>query len=248
MDRNKFSAIAHKDHLFYNPISQDKWKRVIELLSLKKDDRILDIGAGRGEMLLKILERYGSRCLAVEQYKGFTDLMKARSENFGLSDRLTILNEDAAKTVKELNQEFQAAICIGSSHALGNYQKTIEILKGIVVEGGFILMGEIYWRKKPDAEYLDFFGGEEGDVLSHAGNIFAAEEHGLTPLWSATASEDDWDCYEWLYSKSIEDYCYHNPDDPDCAEMLERIRSWREMYLKYGRETLGFGLYLFRKN
>jgi len=27
--------------------------------------------------------------------------------------------------------------------------------------------------------------------------------------------------------------------------MLERIRRWRDGYLRWGRDTLGFGLYLF---
>jgi hypothetical protein len=29
--------------------------------------------------------------------------------------------------------------------------------------------------------------------------------------------------------------------------MLERIRGWRETYRRWGRDTLGFGLYLFRQ-
>ena len=37
-----------------------------------------------------------------------------------------------------------------------------------------------------------------------------------------------------------------NPHDPDAQAMLERIRPWREAYLRWGRDTLGFGLYLFR--
>ena len=82
--------------------------------------------------------------------------------------------------------------------------------------------------------------------MYHTQNIFTAEDYGLIPLWSTVANEDDFDAYEWLYSKSIEDYCYMTPEDPDCPAMLGKIRSWREMYLKWGRDTLGFGLYLFR--
>jgi hypothetical protein len=59
---------------------------------------------------------------------------------------------------------------------------------------------------------------------------------GLTPLFSAVASEDDWDAYEGLYASSIEEYCYENPDDPDVDAMLTRIRSWRNTYLEWGRE------------
>lgn len=55
---------------------------------------------------------------------------------------------------------------------------------------------------------------EEKDYLYHSENIFTAEKYGLTPIWSTVANEDDWDSYEWLYSKSIEEYCYNNTEDP----------------------------------
>jgi len=37
------------------------------------------------------------------------------------------------------------------------------------------------------------------------------------------------------------------PEDPDVPAMLERIRRWRDGYLHWGRETLGFGVYLFHR-
>ena len=32
---------------------------------------------------------------------------------------------------------------------------------------------------------------------------------------------------------------------PMSAAMLERIRRWRDAYLRWGRDTLGFAVYLF---
>ena len=246
LDRNKFSAIAHKNHSFYNPVNPAKIDKVVEILSLTANDKVIDIGAGKGEILLRIIEKYSSNCIAIEQYSNFVEQLKVNAKNRGALNNIEILNQDANLTIKTLNQEFKVGICIGSSHALGGYQNTIESLKNIVVKGGYILLGELYWRKKPDKEYLHSFGVKEEEILYHSQNIFTAEDYGLIPLWSTVANEDDFDAYEWLYSKSIEDYCYMTPEDPDCPAMLGKIRSWREMYLKWGRDTLGFGLYLFR--
>ena len=46
----------------------------------------------------------------------------------------------------------------------------------------------------------------------------------------------------------VERYARNNPDDPDCPAMVTRIRRWRDAYLRWGRDTLGFGLYLFQKS
>ena len=49
------------------------------------------------------------------------------------------------------------------------------------------------------------------------------------------------------YSRSIERYAGEQPDDPDVPEMLKRSRRWRDSYLRWGRDTLGFGVYLFHR-
>ena len=36
-----------------------------------------------------------------------------------------------------------------------------------------------------------------------------------------------------------------SPTIPDVPAMLERIRRWRDAYLRWGRDTLGFAVYLF---
>ncbi len=67
-------------------------------------------------------------------------------------------------------------------------------------------------------------------------------------LHASVASADDWDEYEWKYSASIERYAQERPDDPDVPAMLARIRRWGDGYLRWGRDTLGFGVYLFHRS
>ena len=62
---------------------------------------------------------------------------------------------------------------------------------------------------------------------------------------SVTASVDEWDEYEWKYCRSVERYARERPEDADVPQMLERIRRWRDAYLRFGRDTLGFAIYLF---
>jgi hypothetical protein len=75
--------------------------------------------------------------------------------------------------------------------------------------------------------------------------VNAGIEAGLVPMHAATASPDEWDEYEWKYNRSIERYVRQQPDDPDAKAMLDRSRRWRDAYLRWGRDTLGFAVYLF---
>ncbi|WP_337017670.1 SAM-dependent methyltransferase [Oceanobacillus massiliensis] len=162
-------------------------------------------------------------------------------------ENIDFINDNAKSVVENYsNNNFDLGICVGSTHAIGNFSSTIKALKKCVKKGGFILIGEGYWKQSPSSDYLNALGAEESELKSHYENIQVGESLGLIPLWSFTASDDDWDNYEWLYAMSIENYCFENAKDPDCPEMLEKIRSWKQTYNKWGRDTLGFGLYLFR--
>ncbi|MBD8028651.1 class I SAM-dependent methyltransferase [Ureibacillus sp. Re31] len=247
MDRNRFSAIAHQNHTFYNPINPTKIDKVIELLELTGNDKVIDIGAGKGEILLRIIERYRSKCIAIEKYSDFTEQLQVNAKNRGLLKNIEIITEDAKVAINTINEQFDVAICIGSTHALGGLHETLGMLRKCVKKGGYILIGEGYWKQQPSKEYLEALGGaEESELRSHFENVMVGEKLGLIPLWSYTTNDDEWDEYEWLYAMSIENYCYEHPDDPDRDAMLQKIRKWRSTYLKWGRDTLGFGIYLFR--
>lgn len=247
MDRNKYSAIAHRDHVFSNPINSAKINKIINLIPLKPRNKVIDIGAGTCELPIRLIEKYNVTATAIELYKGSIDKGKQRAEGRIPMEKIDFINEDVKAVIENYsNNHFDLGICLGATHAIGDLISTIQVLKKCVKKDGFILIGEGYWKQPPSPDYLNALGAEESELKSHYENIHTGENLGLIPLWSFTASDDDWDNYEWLYAMSIENYCFENAKDPDCPEMVEKIRSWKQTYNKWGRDTLGFGLYLFR--
>jgi len=248
LDRNKFSSIAHRDHAFYNPLSEEKIMKICQIIAPKPDDKVIDIGAGRCELLIRLAENYQISGTAIELFSGAVEEAKKRAGGRIPEGKIDFIVDDARSAIKNCEQGgFDIGICIGSTHALNGLSGTLQALKKLVKENGYILIGEGYWKQPPHPEYLEALGGaEESELTSHADNVKAGQDIGLIPLWSYTANQDEWDDYEWLYSTSIENYCLENPNDPDCEAMLKRIRAWRTTYLNWGRDTLGFGLYLFK--
>jgi len=68
---------------------------------------------------------------------------------------------------------------------------------------------------------------------------------GLTLLCSVVSSEDDWDRYEGLQWQAAERYAAAHPDDPDAEALLNAVRKDRDGYLRWGRDCLGWAMYLF---
>ena len=67
MNTDKFSAIAHRDHDYCNPVAAAKIERILDLMPLDAHSRVLDLGCGRAELALRIVERFGSTIVAVER-------------------------------------------------------------------------------------------------------------------------------------------------------------------------------------
>ena len=236
MNFPKLSAIGHRHLRIANPIGETRLNRLIDLLSLKKSQAVLDIGAGKCELLRRLIRRYRVAGVGVEIRADIAP--KSRG-------KLSAIIQDAKRF--EAPRAFDAAACIGSTHALGGYLPTLKALKRWVKPGGFIVVGEGFWMKRPARGYLKALNGRRNEFTTHEGNIARAEALGLIPWWCVISSRDEWDEYEWSYSRSVEAYAEEHPEDPDVKPMLDHIRAFRRAQMKWGRDTLGFGLYLFRR-
>ncbi|MEQ8803896.1 MAG: hypothetical protein RLP45_17820, partial [Haliea sp.] len=88
-------------------------------------------------------------------------------------------------------------------------------------------------------------GEPVGIYHDHAGNIAVAEQAGLVPLYAMVSSDDEWDDFEWGHRQPFELAALANPEDPEVRQRLQASREWRDGYLRWGRDTMGFGLYVF---
>jgi SAM-dependent methyltransferase len=243
MDRNRFSAIAHRTHTFCSPVSDTTFERLLGQLELKRHARVADFGCGNAHMLMRVCMKFCCAGTGFERNPYFIKLAREAIEEHAPAGRIEIVEGDAAVE----RGHFDFAMCSGARPFCATAEANLSGLKARVVPGGMLLLGEGYWKRPPSPEFLEALGGAaEDDMTSHAGNVALGESLGLVPLWAATASDAEWDDYEWRYGRSIEDFVDKTPSDPDAAEMLTRTRAWRKSYLTMGRGTLGFGLYLFR--
>ena len=244
MDRTKFSTIAHRDHLFANPLGEAKVDHLLGLLDLEAGAPVLDVGCGNAELLIRLIKRFDIIGVGVDPNGAMLDRARERAAGLVIAGRLILHERTIDGFVPE--QPLAAALCVGSSHAYGGYAETLSALSRIVRPGGLIMVGEGYWKRDPDPGYLELLGATPDELTSHAGNVERARSLGLTPLYSAVSSDDDWDHYEGLYCRAMQRYLAANPDDPDGAEFAAHSSRWYDGYLRWGRDTLGFGLYLFR--
>ena len=229
---------------FNLPVSPSKLQRLLELLALEPSASVLDVGCGRGEFAIRLLETYRETVLTgIDVDIAAIDHANQQAET-RLPDKNVEFRVESAGNVDFPDNGYDLTICLGSTHAFAEgeaaFPTAIKQLASWTRPGGQILIGEGYWKAAPAAEYLEHIGDPVGVYRAHAENVTLAQESGLTPLFALTSNDDEWDDFEWSHQIALE---RSNAD----AEKLERGRRWRKGYLRWGRDTMGFGFYLFRK-
>lgn len=250
MDTWKYYDITHRDHVVLNPTNPERLDELIRLLDLPPEPGVLDIGCGTAEWLVRLAEAQPGGRGADFQGVGvdISPYFVARAREAS-SRRVP----DADLEIVEMGgADYQVgacsvdlACCIGASWIFGGHRGTLQALADAVRPGGQVLVGEPFWRSEPAPEYLASSGMSRDDFGSHAGNVAVGEEIRLVPLLAFISSGTDWDRYETLQWRAAARYAAAHPDDPDVPALLERVARSRHEYLGWGRETLGWALYLF---
>ncbi len=246
MESWKFYDITHREHVVCNPTNEEKVARLVALLRLQRGARVVDIACGKGELLLRLAEAYGIRGTGVDLSPFFVADARRRLLARAPGAEVEFLEMNGSDFRPEAPNRFDVAACLGASWVFGGHAKTLDALAGMVAPGGWVIAGEPFWRQEPPAEYLAASGLSQDAFGTHAGNAEAGERRGLELVHTLVSSQDDWDLYEGLQWYASAEYARSHPDDPDLPELVERVAQDKEAYLRWGRDSLGWAIYLFR--
>jgi hypothetical protein len=243
----RFFDITHREHVLLDPMSVEKLEELVALLRLRPGASVLEIAMGKGEFILRLAERYNIEGVGVDLSPYcIADAKRKHQERFPEAP-LSFLEMDGADYEPEKPESFDLVACIGASWIYGGHRETLEALKSMAVQESWIVVGEPYWRQEPPGEYLEAIGLKRSQYGTHYQNVEVGRECGLELMYTLVSSQDDWDKYEGLQWYAAEEWAREHPEDADVEEVLERVREGKRLYLKWGRETFGWAIYVFKK-
>jgi hypothetical protein len=111
-----------------------------------------------------------------------------------------------------------------------------------VRSGGFVAIGEPFWRQWPLPAGIDAMG-----CVALQATVERFEQAGLAVTGVIAASEDDWDHYESLHWRAIEEWLAEHPDHPDAEEFHAQHTRFRSDYFRFKRGLLGWAIFVGRK-
>jgi SAM-dependent methyltransferase len=233
-----YHAVAESEHELQNPTSTAKIRLLGERMRLGPRSRVLDVASGRGGPAIVLAETFGCRVRCVERAAEFAEASRRRVREARLQELVEVVEQDAREFAIE-PAAYDAALCLGASFVWDGLDGTLAALAPGVREHGYVAVGEPYWRPWPLPDGVDTDG-----YVDLADTVARIEARALPVISIIAASEDDWDRYETLHWRALEEWLAAHMDDPSAAAIRAEYERWKARYLRVDRELLGWAIFL----
>ncbi len=243
MNREQISRLAHADHPIKSPLDDDSVRHLLEHGAPRGDERVLDLGCGGGEWLLRALT--ANPDLRAEGVDIAEDDLREAGENakrLGVQARLALHHQEAADFRSE--HAFDLVLSVGATHAFGGLLPTLAAARKHLAPGGRVLIGDGFWEREPSPEAVEMFGDDLTDLATTVDRVVA---DGWTPVHGHVSSRQELDGYEWACWGSLASWALDHPADADSSQVLETSTARRADWLRVYRDSWGFVTLVLRR-
>ena len=230
--------IAERDMELVNPTSAEKVLTVGRVLGLNAASRVIDFGSGYAEMLTLWAEAFGIAGDGVEIRPLACERARRKLAERGLAERIHIHCQSAADYAFTPHS-YDVATCLGASFIWGGYSPAVRHLLTAIRPGGYIILGEPYWRTSsipPD------YARAEATIYTEYELLQMTRQAGLDLVTVVRASHDDWDRYESGNWAGLARWLAENPTHPERDQVLDHLRSSQDEYTRLAREYFGWAM------
>jgi SAM-dependent methyltransferase len=234
-----FYDIAERYIELINPLSAEKVIQAGRYLCLSSKSRVIDFGCGYGEILALWTEEFSVKGIGVEIRDHAVERARKKMIIRGLASTIQIVHTDASAYDFE-KQAFDAASCIGASFIWRGFEPTLAALKTAIKPGGRILIGEPYWKNNHAPS--EYHGNHE--IHTELELMDIAHKHGMNIEYLIRSSDDDWAHYEASNWQGLIAWLEEHPDHPEKGEVVEWLHKTQDDYFRFGRDFLGWALYI----
>jgi cyclopropane fatty-acyl-phospholipid synthase-like methyltransferase len=235
VNRERISRLAHADHPIASPLDDDSVRRLLEHGMRPGAGRVLDLGCGGGEWLLRALAMHPNlRAEGVDISGAALAHALEAAIKMGVDKRLTLHHHDAAGFTS--SHSFDLVLSVGATHALGGLLPTLAAARQHLAPGGCALIGDGFWEREPSQEAVETLG-QFTDLEATMERVVA---DGWTPLHGHVSTRRELDDYEWAWTGSLARWALDHRADPDSSHALAAATTHRSEWVRVYRGAWGF--------
>ncbi|MBZ0294045.1 MAG: class I SAM-dependent methyltransferase [Anaerolineae bacterium] len=227
--------------MFNAPMSLSRADDLIKALDLPPRSTVVDLGCGDGTFLCRLAAQTSIAAVGIDNDDTLIRQARKQWTNRISASEVKFIDGDAAHYFTEM-APVDAIICIGAEFIFGGYRELLEGAVQRLNPNGRMLLGTLYWKQDPPADYLALMGGENPHV-DLSTTVTATYETGFMPLAIHRSNADEWDAFESHHARKR----YLSAVESGQPDMRERAWQWQSGYLKWGMSTMGFCFLILQK-
>lgn len=226
-----------------NPTTSEKILTCGRIAGMKEGARVIDFGCGYGEALVLWAKTFGVSGIGVDIRPAACARAMEKIRRANLGDRIQIVCGHAADYAFE-HRAYDVASCIGATFIWKDgFRDAIRAMQHALKPGGRLIIGEPYWlHSQVSPDYVQ----RAPDIHTEYELLLEARGAGFEITYVLHSNRDDWDHYEAENWRGLSDWLDENPAHPEWQQVLQHLHESQEEYLRYGREYLGWTLYVLK--
>ncbi|MEV0981698.1 class I SAM-dependent methyltransferase [Streptomyces sp. NPDC049915] len=235
MNREQISRLAHADHPVAAPLDDEAVRRLLDRAVPRADARVLDLGCGGAEWLLRALTAHPRlRAEGVDVSERALAHARERANVLGVDERLVLHHQDAADFTAP--DPFDLVISVGATHAFGGLLATLAAARKHLAPGGRVLVGDGFWESEPGPDAVEMLGDMD-DLPTTVDRVVA---DGWIPVHAHISTRHELDAYEWSWTGSLAAWALDHAGEPGSAQALQAATTHRSEWLHGYRDAFGF--------
>jgi ubiquinone/menaquinone biosynthesis C-methylase UbiE len=248
MEEYQLLIDLHKRSKRQGPGGDAETEKAIDLAMLDSSAslRIADIGCGTGSSAMCLAGFLNARITAVDFLQDFLEVLEARAEHMGLSDKITTLC-CSMDNLPFGDEEYDVIWSEGAIYNIG-FEKGVKDWKRFLKTGGMIVVSEITWltTDRPP-ELQEYWQNEYPEIDTVASKIKIMENNGYSPVAYFVLPEHCWlDNYYRPMQDGFEAFLKRNGNSEKAQAIVNAETKEIALYEKY-KAHYSYGVYISRK-
>ncbi|CAN5137240.1 class I SAM-dependent methyltransferase [soil metagenome] len=242
-----FHRIAYEALDVCNPVGMATIDDRVRATGLAPGARALDIGCGNASVSIRLAKNFGLSVDAVELAPAMADLARSRIAAADAGHDVRLRETRSSEVLADL-PPWDLIVALGVTEPVGDgVRDPIGMLTGLrahLTPGGWLLWGDLTWLSEP-AGPLRQLVEAANTYADHDGWQAAARAAGFEVVSARISPPDVWDHYTRTMQEAVAGWLATHPDHPDAPNVAAGAHRIKLMF-DFGRDALGFGLYLLR--
>lgn len=242
-----FQRIAYEVREVCNGVELPVLEAAVARTGLGAGATAIDIGTGNATVAIRLAQRFGLAIAAVELDPVMADLARSRIEAAAAGDCVSLTVARAAQVLAR-TEPVDLIVALGTTDVSGEGRPTPEAgfvaLRRSLKPGGWLLWGDVVWLAEPPAP-LRQITEVTNQYTDDAGWRAAATVAGFEVVDGRISPQEVYDAYVRDSVAAARAWVEAHPGAPEAASILfnaDRVQA----ILEFGRDYIGFGLYLLR--